>query len=815
MRLLGDKSTELADVDVEGAWRQRVLQLLSRDELKGLVDRFELQSVDRRNAAAMAQVLSEASVDLADMLEDLSRTRMKELCRILGLDDSGRERAPLLGRLANKGGDLGPPEQKAYAPELTVALLAEILGSQFTVVESRSLWPARVSFQAGSEAFDFDLYIRRVGPSRNAQERRLQNPTMNQAISPTPDTPALLLGVWLEQGLERAAFVAFDAYRRTGNTTRFSLFTPLSLLESAVDSGYSTHVSTSGERIIAFKPANFGRYLDEVNDEILKQPPQVADEKRPTTMPPRRASSMTLAKVDHDRVEIRPKAGMFSAFARLNYKPWFALAELVDNAVQSFLAHHTRLEAVGHTGPLLVDIRLDEGELSILDRAAGIPFSEFGRAFSPAAPPSDTSGLSEFGLGMKAAASWFAREWYVRTKALGDPNERTVRFDVAEITKNGLDHLPIDRRPAGVNEHYTEVTMKKLRNQPKANTVAKMKEHLASIYRLLIKDGTLELRFTSASGQSEVLRHEEPPLLTAAPWNAPNASPILWRKELNIELGDKRITGWAGLLENGKYSHAGFAVFRRQRLIEGSVGEAYRPHVIFKAPNSFISQRLIGELYVDGFEVTHTKDGIQWGSEEDDLLHKVYEQLDSDELPLIRQAMNYRARNLASKLIPSFGGEALEAVSDVLSSVEMSEAMARTPKELDPYAHLAEDATPESRTMQSRRFRMQIQADKILTICVRTVRDPGARWLDVRIETDDKGANTLQIAMNLDHPFSEEHINGEEKALEPVMHLAACLGVAEHQARLQGVKYPASIRTHLNEMLRGGLGYLPPGEENA
>ena len=62
------------------------------------------------------------------------------------------------------------------------------------------------------------------------------------------------------------------------------------------------------------------------------------------------------------------------------------------------------------------------------------------------------------------------------------------------------------------------------------------------------------------------------------------------------------------------------ASFRRRRLIEGSVGETYKPAAIFGNPNSFASQRVVGEIFVEGFDVTHTKDGIQWHGYEDELL---------------------------------------------------------------------------------------------------------------------------------------------------------------------------------------------------
>ena len=186
-------------------------------------------------------------------------------------------------------------------------------------------------------------------------------------------------------------------------------------------------------------------------------------------------------------------------------------------------------------------------------------------------PPSDPSGLSEFGLGMKAAASWFAREWSVRTSALGEPTERTVTFDIHRITTEDIDHLPIETREARPEDHYTVITMRKLRVRPRGTTLAKIKEHLGSIYRLLIADGTVKIRFT-ASGKTEELAYEQPKLLMAPFYATPLAPPVLWHREIDVKLDDRSVTGWAGLMEVGKHSRAGFSVFRRGRLIEGSVG---------------------------------------------------------------------------------------------------------------------------------------------------------------------------------------------------------------------------------------------------
>ena len=45
--------------------------------------------------------------------------------------------------------------------------------------------------------------------------------------------------------------------------------------------------------------------------------------------------------------------------------------------------------------------------------------------------------------------------------------------------------------------------------------------------------------------------------------------------------------------------------------------EGYRPLEIFKAPNSFIYQRVFGEIHLDDEEVTHTKDNFQWTPDEE------------------------------------------------------------------------------------------------------------------------------------------------------------------------------------------------------
>ena len=99
------------------------------------------------------------------------------------------------------------------------------------------------------------------------------------------------------------------------------------------------------------------------------------------------------------KVNIRPGVSVLSVLRHLKYSPWFALAEFVDNSVQSYFENKSKLhELHGPAWTLKVSIDIDtswSGRI-IRDNAAGIG-DAFPRAFRPAVIPPDGTGLSEFG----------------------------------------------------------------------------------------------------------------------------------------------------------------------------------------------------------------------------------------------------------------------------------------------------------------------------------------------------------------------------------------------------------------------------------
>ncbi len=343
------------------------------------------------------------------------------------------------------------------------------------------------------------------------------------------------------------------------------------------------------------------------------------------------------------RVNIRPGVAILSVLRHLNYKPWFALAEFVDNSLQSYNEHREALKALhGNDFRLKVEIELDRSDellIKVRDNAGGIATTEYARAFRPAEIPADRTGLAEFGMGMKSAACWFAPKWKVRTTALGESVERVINFDIASIVRDSIEELDVTESPASPSTHFTEITLLDPYNKLLTRTGTKIKDHLTSIYRIFLREQTLELLF-----DGESLRYQPPKILVYPFQKHLQEPPRRWYREFGFDFGlGLRASGFVALREVGSTTTAGFALFRRKRLIEGSWDEPYRPDYIFGGANSFRRQRVFGEISLDGFEVSHTKDGFKWEDHEEPFLQVLRDEIETNELPMLSASASNNA----------------------------------------------------------------------------------------------------------------------------------------------------------------------------
>jgi hypothetical protein len=392
------------------------------------------------------------------------------------------------------------------------------------------------------------------------------------------------------------------------------------------------------------------------------------------------------------QVNIRPGVSVLSVLRHLNYTYWHALAEFVDNSVQSWRSARTRLLSLERPPKnLIVEFRIhphDAGALTVRDNAAGIPRIEFGRAFKAAAVPPDRSGLSEFGMGMKSAACWCARKWSVRTKPLGEAFEYLVKFDIDEIISGQIEELEVVATPAAQETHFTEIRLEGLHKVPTGRTLGKIKSHLADIYREFTRTGELTLTF-----DGQPLFYEEQRVLTAPYFRDDRASAVEWKKSIAFDFGGGLSAhGFAGLLETMSPTRSGFALFRRGRVIQGAGEEGYRPKEISGQVGSHSYKRIFGELHLEGFEVSHTKDGFKWDENEETFLALLKEHLSTDDMPLLQQARGYRvgeskddlARE-AETVVASVGDAIERNAGQVVAELRAHQETAVIPPELSEY----------------------------------------------------------------------------------------------------------------------------------
>ena len=102
--------------------KRDVLGHLSRDELVAAVDQFELVVADRRVKDQLFEaVASSKKASLGEILGGFSRDRLKEVCRALGLDDAGKDKATLVDRLtgARTGTTTEPTTGAMTPPEIS------------------------------------------------------------------------------------------------------------------------------------------------------------------------------------------------------------------------------------------------------------------------------------------------------------------------------------------------------------------------------------------------------------------------------------------------------------------------------------------------------------------------------------------------------------------------------------------------------------------------------------------------------------------------------------------------------------------------
>jgi hypothetical protein len=499
-------------------------------------------------------------------------------------------------------------------------------------------------------------------------------------------------------------------------------------------------------------------------------------------------------------VSIKFKPDFYGQFQNFNNKIWNVIGEYVDNAWQSFDQNREKLKSNGKSPQLIVEILIDKENdiITIEDNAAGIDSVNIVRALEVANTHSDTSGLNEFGMGLKTSSNWLSKSWSIRTSAIGEPNERTVKFDLETVKSNKLEELPIYSVEAPKNSHYTKITLNQLtKNAPSNHQIEKIKKHLTSIYRKFLTSGDLRLIINK-----QELSYVEPEILFAPHHSNINGTPVLWKKEINFTAGKFKAVGFIGILSTmSTTENNGLSLFRRGRVIEGSYDEKYRPKVLCGQVGSPRYKRIFGELELDGFSVSFNKGTFQEQEDLTSLMEALQSEINSKDFDLYNQAERYIkpksqenntsiAKNIVTNLKNSSPENSFK--NNVKNSIkQISNKKLKIDNDL---------VLKKAKAIEFHEDIIEIENEKII-LKLELITEPNVQVLYSLENTNVN--NTKIYKINLAHAFFTRFDQfKKEEDYQPIISIIRSLVLAEIQAPSQGTKNGGNIRYNFNMFLK-------------
>lgn len=505
-------------------------------------------------------------------------------------------------------------------------------------------------------------------------------------------------------------------------------------------------------------------------------------------------------------LNIQPQAGVLGVFSRLNYKPWYAIAEFVDNSTQSFYYHESELALKGiRSITIHIDYDFENNVLTIKDDAYGMEIEDFSRAVKVDSPPDNKDGRNEFGMGLKTAASWFGNTWSVESTQYGSTNKYYTEIDIHELREKKLNSIDIIAVDCDPEEHGTTITISNITKKIDASrTKGKIVQLLESMYRRDLNSGKINIWFNDA-----LLHFDE--------YQCLEFRDTTWRKDIDFSFeydgNDHRVKGFVGILANGGFGRAGFALFRRGRVVIGGEDQNYKPFRIFQQAQSTIAHKLFGEFDLDDFPVNQAKDGFVWDDGLEDAFIDFLKSEIQEYINIARMTNKERAKE------DEFSSETSDKVRDQVQEFAESISNLNTDKDdsstesdlgesnsddaekaFEEYLNTTNDA--EEVTVGTER-KYSIQINEVIKkdfIVIWTIGNK-TYWIN---KEDSEDGKRVYITININHPFFKPYSNNEDFKVVLEKFVISFV-VAEEQAKLtsdkDGYIRANTIRHKMNEFL--------------
>lgn len=522
-------------------------------------------------------------------------------------------------------------------------------------------------------------------------------------------------------------------------------------------------------------------------------------------------------------LNIQPAASILNVFSRLSYKPWYAIAEFVDNSTQSYISHTDVLDSLPDFDKLMVKVKYDSvtNTLTIIDNAYGMEIDRFRDAILLDSRNESQSGRNEFGMGLKTAASWFGNVWSVTSTQYGSSSRYSATVNIPQLKEYSLNSIQIHRDFVAVDSHGTEIVIEQVTKKiTGSRTIGKIRDLLSSMYRRDINSRNIEIWFND-----EPVVFEEYPVLT-------NFRGKRWRKELDftVDFGEKsyRVTGFVAIMNPGSFPKSGFALFRQDRVVVGGTDNNYKPSQIFGQAQSQRSLKLFGELNMNDFPVNQAKDGFIWDDGLEDafigaLKSNIQEYIDIAEMSIKERANETQysdqasfelQQDVATALNNAFSsatnknqqGDALpdESVKPETNAVvETSDEEKPTNDDVQEYIDtvLHAEVEEEEKVGTVRNYSVNINHLTSVTFNVQWAIGNKAFWINY----SEPEVDVFDVLINIDHPFFMPFSKDEsfKRVLEK---FTLSFILAERQAKLasdrQGYIPANVIKNYMNQYLK-------------
>jgi hypothetical protein len=362
-------------------------------------------------------------------------------------------------------------------------------------------------------------------------------------------------------------------------------------------------------------------------------------------------------------------------------------------------------------------------------------------------------------MGLKTAACWLGPRWEVESTQLGSELIYKFSIDLESLSEHKPESVQLEVRGGGdPHAHYTIVDVRDLRSHDRefrGRTLGKIKEELASIYRRDIGSGDIRITFNG----------------DALSWDS---DPIYVSR---------------------------LSLFRRGRLVMGGVGQGWKPREIFGSPNSFMAQRIFGELDLDDWPISHTKDAFAWDGHLENGLVDALKELTTEYVEKAKGSIYDDDEESSGPTTKDFI-EILDEAAEEFASEEIGSIISIT-----------EVAPPESEEEASERterflaFTEGLQPDVVL---------PAGNLELPRVEVylvnlgksepyvvpDFPAHDDLRLMVNLDHPFLHNFIGEDPERLRTWTNLLYVETLIERTWRMRPELTPSQLRAVRDRFLR-------------